>query len=133
MVTTNLALAKHVNGACVSREDLKAGLEVYFPSGAGGVVKCQCVSINSEIAHFESTNKDWPFNFVMEFEQPEFTKSDFEYLAEALSAYSKWNVIPTDEQRNMVRKAHSYGYAFSMSYTQAHWTDNGVDAFRSVM
>ena len=103
------------------------------PSNFGGVIEHMCVSMDTDKAEFVSTNKDWPTGFVMAFDQPDFTLADFEMLAEALTAYSKWNIQPSNEQREIVRKAHELGYAHAISYTQASWSDKGIEVYRSLM
>lgn len=133
MAISNLALTKHLDGRPVSANEVKVGLLVTFPSNFGGVIEHKCVSVNAEKAEFDSTNKDWPTGFVMSFNEADFTLADFELLAEALATYSKWDKQPTNEQRTLVRRAHELGYAHSISYTQASWTDKGIEAYREKM
>jgi hypothetical protein len=132
MAISNLALAKHLDGSSVSANDIKVGLLVNFPSGLGGVIEHKCVNVTAEKAEFYSTNKEWPTGFTMILNVADFTLEDFELLTEALVAYSKWDKHPTDEQRAIVRKAHELGYAYSISHTQANWTDKGIDAYGAV-
>ena len=133
MAISNLALAKNLDGSSVSPSDIKVGLLVNFPSGLGGSIEHECVSVTSEKAEFNSTNKEWPTEFTMVFNEPEFSREDFELLAGALVDYSKWDKHPTDEQRSIVQKAHELGYAYSISHTQANWTDKGIDAYGAVL
>jgi len=132
MATTNIHKTKHLSGNPVQEGDIQPGLKVTYPSGAGGVVTCECLSVNEDMAEFKSTNKDWPISFTMKFNQPEFTLEEFQDLREALRAYDSWNSFPTDDQRRLVHKAADLGYAAVRSYTQANWTEKGVEDFRAL-
>jgi hypothetical protein len=130
MKTTHIALAKHLDGRPVLESDLKVGLEIHYPSGMGGVFKYRCKSIDDKSAVFINQHKDWPGTLVMEFAQPDFTLEDFQKLAEALKAINSFGCVITNEQSLMIHRAHILGYAYQRSYTQAGWTENGVEQFR---
>ena len=130
--TTNIHKAKLLNGNPVQEGDIQPGLKVTYPSGACGVVTCECLSVNEDMAEFKSTNKDWPISFTMEFNQPEFTLEEFQALQEALHAWHSWNSSATDDQRRLVHKAADLGYVTVRSYTQADWTEKGVGDFRAL-
>ena len=119
-----------MNGKAVSVEDIKIGLKVDFPSGMGGTLTHKCVKICPDCAEFESTNKDYPGSFVIKFNQPDFTPIEFDFLQNALISFSKIGTIPTGKERSIVIRAVELGYAFKSSYTQAGWTEEGIDAYR---
>lgn len=131
MVSTNLALAKHLDGRPLSESEIKVGLLVDFPSSCGGSLTHECIDLTGDEAKFQSTNKNWPGSTVIKFNQPDFELSDFELLSEALKAFSNTLSIPNDEQRAIVRRGHELGYAVSISYTQAHWTDRGIETYNA--
>ena len=68
----------------------------------------------------------------MKFNAPHFTLQEFELLSQALCIFGKWGESPTLEQRAIVSKASEYGYACTMSYTQASWTDFGVETIKQL-
>lgn len=129
MKTTHIALAKHLDGKPVVENDLKVGLEIHYPSGMGGVFKYRCKSIDDKSAVFTNQHKDWPGTLVMEFAQPDFTLEDFEKLAEALKAINSFGFVITNEQALLIHRAHVFGYAYRLSYTQAGWSEKGVEQF----
>jgi len=126
MAVTNLALIKGLDGKSVRVEDIVQGVEVYYPSGAGGIVKYKCISITSEQAEFVSEYKEWPGKFTMMFNYPDFDKAEFVALKNALDSFSEFNRLPNHEERQIVGRAHSLGYAIQLSYTQVAWTKEGI-------
>lgn len=77
MKTTNIELAKNINGSPLNESQIKLGLLVNFPSPVGGTITHKCTALNSNEATFESTNKDWPVEFVVKFNQPDLTLEEF--------------------------------------------------------
>lgn len=125
---TNLHLAKHRRtGIQVKPHEIRVGLEVTFPSGAGGVIPCVCTSVTSDQAQFQSTNKEWPSSYVMEFNQPDFSVEDFEHLAGAIKRIDGTGLTELPGDREILRKAVERGYAWTASYTQCGWTGTGAE------
>lgn len=131
MATKNLAHATHIDGSRINPEEIKKGLLVYFPSGLGGVLKCECTHVDSEFALFESQYKEWPNTFKVEFGVEDLPPEEFESLLEAMRAYDSCGRLPTDEQRALVNKANSLGYVYCRSYTQANWAEMGRLRYRN--
>jgi hypothetical protein len=132
MKTTHIALAKHFDGTPVVERDLKVGLEIHYPSGLGGVFRYRCKSVDEKSAVFICLNKDWPGELEMEFSQPDFMLEDFEQLAEALKVLNTRVSLLTNVQSLVIHRAHIFGYAYRRSYTQAGWTEKGVEQFRTL-
>ena len=132
MPTTNISLAKHLNGNPLLEGEIKVGLKVLFPSGAGGVLQHKCISCDSIKAEFSSTNPDWPSGYTVKFNQPDFSLHDFQLLNGSLKAFEAFGETPTIEQRAIVHRAHELGYAYQCSHTQASWTEKGVASFQAL-
>lgn len=133
MATTNLSMLKHLNCSPVTVEEISVGLTVFGPSRVGnGVIQYRCKRLTSKSAHFVSLNKDWPWKINVEFNQPDFDLADFSQLGDALKAFSRMGELPTSEQHAVVDRACALGYAYRMSFTQAHWSDRGLEVFREL-
>ena len=128
---TNLHKAKKLDNTPVTEEDLKVGLEVYMKNGSG-VIRCKCILDHEEHAIFESINPDWPMKTIMRKNVDDFTLDDFDELKEALKGFS-CQKLATNEQRAIVSRADEMGYANYMSYTQAGWTDAGLESYRALL
>ena len=131
MISTNLHLAKHNDGTPLARADIRVGIKVKFPSGAGGVLTHTCTADDGKTATFESTDPDWPSTRSIVRDSPDFTSRDFERLSTALASYGLGK-LPTTQDREMVRLAAERGYASTLSQTQAHWTEEGLAAKREL-
>lgn len=133
MPTSNLALAR-ISGQPVTEEQIELGLVVDFPSGMGGTIKCVCTEHTANEAVFIPVNKEFPkwAGFKAEFNQPDFTVEDFEALGEAIQAFNSFGSLPTDEERAIVRRAQSLGYATNPSYTQAQWLKCGIEKHKAL-
>lgn len=127
---TNLHKATKLDNTPITEEDLKVGLEVYMKHGSG-VIRCKCILDHEEHAIFESINPDWPMKTIMRKNVDDFTLGDFDELKDALEGFSCQR-LATDEQRVVVAKADEMGYANYMSYTQAGWTEKGIEKYREL-
>jgi len=132
MLTTNIILATHLDGTRLKDADLKIGLQVYYPSGLGGVFKFECVSLDSDSAEFDCITPEWPRTLTMKFKQDDFILAEFERLSLALKAYEGFGSLPTDDDRAIAYKAQELGYARVNSYCQAHWTELGIEKYREL-
>lgn len=132
MAIKNIHLAKTRDGNPVSLSDISIGFEAYFPIATGGALRHSCAAIEGRQYIFESKDKEWPSKVIVEDGVADFTESDFKALSDALVAFSKWDQTPTDEQRSLVARAKSLGYATTCSYTQASWTDLGINRWTEV-
>ena len=130
IMITNLHKATKLDNTPVTEEDLKVGLEVYMKHGSG-VVRCECILDHEEHAIFESLNPNWPMKTIMRKNVDDFTLDDFDQLKDALEAFSCQR-LATAEQRAVVARADEMGYANYMSYTQAGWTEKGIEKFREL-
>lgn len=133
MATSNLHLAQ-INREPIPQEQLKLGMVADFPSGMGGTIKCECVRLTQEKAVFEPCSKDFPkwAGYTIKFNQQDFTLEDFEDLSQALESFNSVLRVPTDEDRALVRRARSLGYAHSSSYTQASWSLEGANKYHQL-
>lgn len=129
MAVTNIHLAKKLSGQPLRLNEIQRGSVANFPSGAGGTVACICTECTDTHAIFESKSKDWPLKWKVDLCAKDFTLREFNELSDALDAYGS-NMMPTDAQRAIVARAASLGYAASMSYTQAHWLEKGIEVKR---
>lgn len=132
MPTTNISIAKHLDSKPVKPGEIRIGLKLHFPSGAGGVVVCRCVAIDEQTALFKSENKDWPLSYEIKFNQPDFTEEETLFFSEAIKAYSSSLSTPNEGQRKIVYRAQELGYAAIQSYTQAHLTNSGYEKIRGL-
>ena len=130
MATTNLHLAKTIDGKALKLRDLKSGIKANFPSGVGGSITCVCTECTDTHATFESINKDWPATWTIRVDAKDLSLYEFIDLAEALDAYASWNKPCTDEQKALVRRASELGYAAIISATQACWTERGSETLK---
>lgn len=127
---TNLHKATKLDNTPITEEDLKVGLEVYMKHGSG-VIRCKCTYNHDNLAKFESINPDWPLEVVMEKNVDDYTIEDFDELNDALDAFS-WPTGPTVSQISVVMRGDVMGYANYMSYTQASWTEKGIEKYREL-
>lgn len=127
MATTNLHLAKDLNGKALELRDIKRGIKANFPSGAGGSITCVCTECKDTHATFESTNKDWPSTWTIRVDVKDLSLNDLINLGEALRAYDSWDKTCTSEQKALVSRASNLGYATVRSSTQACWTERGIE------
>lgn len=132
MTTSNIHKALHLNGKKLIAEDIHVGLQVYFPSGVGGIIKYKCTSLDVKQAVFISINKDWPGEAVIEFDQADLTLVEFEQLTEALKKYSSFRLQPSSQDRALVNRADTLGYVSLVSHTQAYWTELGVAKYKEL-
>lgn len=129
MAVTNIHLAKNLRGQPLRLNEIQRGSVANFPSGAGGAVACICTECTGTHAIFESNYKDWPLKWKVDLCARDFTLSEFNELSDALEVFGS-NMMPTDAQRAIVARAASLGYAASISYTQAHWLEKGLEVKR---
>lgn len=128
--TTNIHKAKHLDGSRVSKDDIKPGLKVTFPSGMGGLFTYECTSVDAEKASFQCCNAGWTeLTEEIVFVANDFGIDDFHALADALNAFRKTGAVITQEDRDIVTRADRLGYATAISHTQASWTEKGLDAY----
>lgn len=127
MATTNIHLAKTVDGKSLKLGDIKRGIKANFPSGAGGSIICVCTECKDTHATFESINKDWPATWTIRVGVKDLSLNDLNSLNEALRAYDSWDKTCTAEQKALVIRARDLGYAFVRSATQANWTERGIE------
>ncbi|MBD0788182.1 hypothetical protein HUO09_17645 [Vibrio sp. Y2-5] len=127
MATTNIAYAR-INGVPIKEDQIKLGLIVDYQSGMGGTIKCECVEISEQGAKFLPVNKAFPkwAGFEAKFNEPDLSAEEFESLERAMMGFNAFGELPTQEQRLLVGRAHSLGYVNQVSYTQASWTEAGI-------
>lgn len=128
---TNIHKATLIDGSPLNEDDLKEGVEIFMKNGSG-VLRCKCVENTDEKAVFDSLNPDWPYTYIMDKQAEDLTLDEFESLKEALLAFSAFGNLPTDEQRDIVIRADQLGYANYISFTQAHWTKDGISAYHDL-
>ena len=129
---TNLHKATYKDRTPVAEDDLKVGLEVYMKYGSG-VLRCQCVENNEDKAVFKSDNPDWPMTFEMDKTADDLTLDEFDELNKALGAFVSITRLPTEAQRSIVHRADQLGYANHISFSQAAWTQKGVDTYKALL
>lgn len=129
MATSNISLAKTLTGKAFTFADIKVGMKADFPSGVGGVITHACTELKGNIANFTSTNPEWPVSHVVEDGVADMTVLELERLGNALEVFSSWGRMPTDEERAIIQRAKSLGYAHVSSYTQASWTELGLQRY----
>lgn len=126
MAITNLHLGKTLTGEPLQLRDIERGTKAHFPSGAGGVLESVCTECTDTHAIFESTDKEWPRKWTIDLAASDMSLAELEALADALRAFGSMSSLPTDEQRAIVQRASTLGYASARSFTQASWTQKGV-------
>ena len=130
MATTNIHLAKTPEGKPFQFSDISQGSKATFPSGAGGVITCECVERTATHAVFKSAANDWPSTWTIRLGAKDLSLKDFENLALAIKNYD--NGTCSDSERGLVNRAQTLGYAVTQSYTQASWTELGIKTMKSL-
>lgn len=128
MATTNIHRIK-VGNKALKDADIQVGLAVSLPIATGGSVRGVCKAASDKAAVFASTDKNWPLEYTVRFNQPDFTLEDFYMLQEATAAFDSWRAVVTPEHRAMIHRGVELGYAYQTSHTQAGWTEVGIEAF----
>lgn len=131
MATTNIIHAR-INGKPVDDDQITIGLVVDYPSGMGGTIRCICTQVTAEKAVFKPLDENAPAwaGFTAQFNQDDFTLSEFKQLAAAIVSFNRLASLPNDEERAIVRRAQALGYASNPSYTQASWLERGIDMYK---
>ncbi|GEA09156.1 hypothetical protein KUL42_39170 [Alteromonas sp. KUL42] len=136
MVHTNLMRMTHSDGRKVKKGEIEVGLEVIYPSPTGGRMKYSCYEVNDSKAKFSPISPDWPkaiWGVTVEFNCDDFSIKEFIELKEAINAYNRWNDTPNDGQRSLVQKAEMYGYAQTLGFCTAGWTERGIERYRELL
>lgn len=130
MAITNINRATHLDKTPLNKEDIKLGLEIYFPSGSAGILKNVCVFLDDEKAVFEPINKEWPerWGCEIEFNAADFSLDDFKELGNLLESGD----LPDREQTLLLGRARELGYAYIRSTTQFGWTEIGFGKYKEM-
>lgn len=130
MAITSIHRATHLDNTPLNKEDIKLGLEIYFPSGSAGILKNVCVFLDDEKAVFEPVNEEWPkyWGCEIEFNAADFSPDDFDELGTLL----KSGEFPDREQTLLLQRARELGYAYIRSTTQFGWTKVGLGKYQEI-
>lgn len=128
MTSTNLHLLKTCDGKPVNKDQIRVGMKVTFPSGAGGVLNACCRHFCSESALFVSLVKDWPARLEVRFNQEDLTDDEFIQLLEDIKLAESYKL----NNRALLHRGAELGYVKLFSYTQLHLTEKAYERIHEI-
>lgn len=138
MAITNIMNLQRISGTGegeIQPTEIVVGFEVYGPAVTAGVWRYKCEYRDSEKAIFKCLDPEWKghtWDLVIEFDAPDFSDEDMFALSDALKAFDSMSKTPSAEDRALVISAEKYGLAVLRSFTQAHWTERGIERIRAL-
>lgn len=123
MAITNIHLAKNLDLSPLQHDQIRLGLRIKYPSGAGGFITGECRKLTEDAAEFVSTNPHWPYNLVVKFNQPDLTDEEFVLLLEIIKRIRSPLAIASQEDMKHIARATELGYLSSISVSQRTLTE----------
>ncbi|HAS5424172.1 hypothetical protein [Vibrio cholerae] len=126
----NLHKARTLDGYRVKRENLALGELYYFPSPFAGQSRYRCTELNERRAVFvlPTGEPKWD-SHVIEFDVPDLSDDELALLPSIVRNFADLS-ISQNPQVSIARKADGLGYVNIMSFTQIHWTLDGLAMYK---